>query len=449
MTGASPDVRPKTTLPENVPPAPADLWVRKNDPRGLVILRWVALAAMIGAPLTGSTVLAGLAIVTFVVQLLTNTARRGLFLRNLQGLPCLREATPAPTTAATLPGVSFIVPARNEEDGIEPAARSVGALDYPGLEVIYVDDHSTDATPAILDRLATEFPRLRVVHDPPRRDGWLGKANAVWHAVGESDASNPWLVLADADVVFGPAALRLAVAHAVANKLDFLTCVAYLDNGSASEELFMPLAWAGLIQGAHYARLNDPKTPAIGVGAFILVKRSVYLACGGHAAICGRQPEDTLLAALVRRNGGNMGVFWSAGLVHVRIYRGYRQLRQFMARKMRMQTQDKLSRMLVRVVTLLIQDVLPLPLAVAGCVQQIAARDFSFSMTAYAAAASLAYLTSVGMYREFRAIATMRPGIEWAHPLGGLLRMYLFGVAARQVLMRKGMEWRGRDFTHE
>ncbi|MBM3290598.1 MAG: glycosyltransferase, partial [Candidatus Hydrogenedentes bacterium] len=400
MIDASSDTQTKPVLPDIVPPAPADLWERKYEPARLQVLRVIALAALIGAPLTGSAVLATLSVLAFFVQMMTNAVRRALFLKNLGGLPCLHEGAVAPPTAGALPGVTFIAPARNEEAGIEAAARSVAALDYPNIEVIYVDDHSTDATPAILDRLAAEFPRLRVIHHPRHRDGWLGKANAVWHALGESDASNPWLVLADADVEFAPRTLRWAVAHAVANGLDFLTCVAYLDNGSLSEELFMPLAWAGLVQGAHFERLNEQRTPAIGVGAFILVKRAAYLACGGHAAICNRQPEDTLLAALIRRNGGNMGVFWTEGQIRVRIYRGYRQLRQFMARKMRMQTQDRLARMAWRVITILIQDVLPLPLFAAAVARQVVTGDFSLSMTVYAAAALLTYLTGVGMQEK-------------------------------------------------
>jgi hypothetical protein len=266
--------------------------------------------------------------------------------------------------------------------------------------------------------------------------------------VGESDASKPWLVLADADVVFAPGALRQAVSIAIANKLDFLTCIAYIDNKSLGEELYMPTAWAGLIQGSHFSRLNEPRTPPIGVGAFILVKRSVYLACGGHAAIRNRQPEDTLLAALVRKHGGNMGVCWTNAMIRVRIYRGYRQLRQFMTRKIRMQAQDRIWRMASRGVYILIQDVLPLPLFAMACVRQVATGAFSITMSIYAAAALLAYLTNVGSFDKFRQIAYMRPGLEWFHPIGGLLRIYFHAIAAFQVLTRKGMEWRGREFAN-
>lgn len=440
--------RQKTVLPANVPPAPEELWKRKYEPVGLLIGRIVALLAMVATPLTGSAILAWLAIVAFVLQVLTNLIRRSLFVKNLYGLPCLRPDQPVAPDPAEWPGVSIILPARNEEAGIEAAARSVAALDYPDLEVIYVDDHSTDATAEILDRLVAEHPHLQVLHDPPAQEGWLGKANAVWQGLGESDASKPWVLLADADVEFHPATLRHAMALAVANKLDFLTCAAYIDNGSLAEELYMPNAWAGIIQGSHFNRLNEPRTPAIGIGAFTLVKRSIYLSSGGHAAIRDRQPEDTLLAALVRKHGGNMGVFWTNSMVRVRIYRGFKQLQQFIVRKMRMQSQDGIMRMGNRMVYLTIQDILPLPLFVAACARQIVLGEFSFSMTFYAVAALVTYLTNVGTFEQFRHIAHMRRYLEWFHPLGGLLRIYFYSVAALQVLSRKRMEWRGREYIH-
>lgn len=438
----------KTELPIDVPRAPADLWKRKYEPFGLVFARFVGLLVILAAPIFGYVALALLSVIVFLLQILTNLIRRNMFRRNIDNLPSLVPGEPPAPYLTEWPGVSLISPARNEQDGIEEAARSVAALDYPNLEVIYVDDHSTDNTPAILDRLAEEFPQLTVLHNPPTQDGWLGKANAVWQGLRESDASKEWVLLTDADVVLHPDALRQAVSLAVANKLDFLTCVSYIDNKSLGEELFMPQAWAGIIGGSHFDRLNEARTPSIGIGAFTMVKRSAYIASGGHAAIRDRQPEDTLLAALIKKHGGNMGVCWTSSMVRVRIYRGFKQLQQFIVRKIRMQNQNGIPRILNRIVYLLIQEVLPLPLFIAAVARQIALRDFSFSMSIYATFALLAYLTCVGSYDGYRNIAYMRPYLEWFHPLGGLLRIYFYIRASLQILARKGMEWRGRDYTH-
>src|SRR5207248_653474 len=107
------------------------------------------------------------------------------------------------------PRVSIVISALNEADTIEPALRSVLALDYPDLEVVVVDDRSTDATPEILDRLCCEHPALKVVHVRELPPGWLGKNHALQH--GASLASGEYILFTDADVMFGPSAVSRAV----------------------------------------------------------------------------------------------------------------------------------------------------------------------------------------------------------------------------------------------
>ena len=121
-------------------------------------------------------------------------------------IPALRDVPPIGSRA---PRVSIIVAARNEERHVESAARAFLALDYPDLELLVVDDRSTDATPAILARIAAEDARLRVVRVDSLPAGWLGKNHALHH--GASLASGTLLLFCDADVVLRPDALARAV----------------------------------------------------------------------------------------------------------------------------------------------------------------------------------------------------------------------------------------------
>ena len=113
----------------------------------------------------------------------------------------LRDVPPLPKDV-NAPLVSIIVPARDEADAIEPALRSMLALDYANYEVIAIDDRSIDGTGEIVDRLAAEDPRCRVLHIRTLPAGWLGKNHANW--LGAREARGEYLLFTDGDVFFAP-----------------------------------------------------------------------------------------------------------------------------------------------------------------------------------------------------------------------------------------------------
>src|SRR5437868_3642634 len=127
------------------------------------------------------------------------------------GLPKVDDITQPQWSAtnAKLPALSIVVPARNEADQIRACLNSLLSLDYLNLEIVAVNDRSTDTTGAIMDEIAAADPRLRVVHVtelPPR---WLGKTHAMW--VGASAANGEWILFTDGDVIFSPDSMRRAV----------------------------------------------------------------------------------------------------------------------------------------------------------------------------------------------------------------------------------------------
>src|SRR5262249_27703403 len=144
--------------------------------------------------------------------------------RGMQGLPLLADdASPAPPE---WPSVSLIVPARNEEASIGPAVRSRLAEGYPALEVVLVDDRSTDGTGAVVDALAREDGRIQPVHVQTLPPGWLGKVHALRE--GLRLAKGEWILFSDADVHLAPSALQKAVALAEARGLDQLAVLPQL-----------------------------------------------------------------------------------------------------------------------------------------------------------------------------------------------------------------------------
>ncbi|MBW3598394.1 MAG: glycosyltransferase, partial [Planctomycetes bacterium] len=130
-------------------------------------------------------------------------------------------ASPADTSG--MPPVSLIVAARNEERNIEAGVRSLLALEYENLELIVVNDRSTDATGEVLQRVAAEHPELNVVHLTELPEGWLGKNHALHY--GTMQAKGDWLLFTDADVVMAPSTLARAMKYVQEQQLDHL-CIA-------------------------------------------------------------------------------------------------------------------------------------------------------------------------------------------------------------------------------
>jgi cellulose synthase/poly-beta-1,6-N-acetylglucosamine synthase-like glycosyltransferase len=239
--------------------------------------------------------------------------------RHARSIPRLPE-TPSPAAATDWPRVSIIVPARNEEQGVRAAVESLLRQDYPALELVIVDDRSTDRTDAILSALVKEHPgRLRVVTVTELPDGWLGKNHALW--LGACQSSGAWLLFTDADVVFDPTCLRRAVDYAEAQKLDHLTMSPRLLAHGYWLNAFVNFFLYAFAIFARPDLANDPSSQVgLGVGAFNLIRRSAYEHIGTHRAISLRPDDDIKLGVRVKLTGLRQRLLNGADVLSVRWY---------------------------------------------------------------------------------------------------------------------------------
>ena len=225
-----------------------------------------------------------------------------------------------------LPRVTVIVAARNEEAKIEEALRSLVALDYPNLEVIGVDDRSTDATGKLMDGLAGESAgRLRVVHVSALPAGWLGKTHAMWAAAKQS--TGDWILFTDADVIFRVDSLRRAVAYLETERADHLVLFPTMITHSWDEQMMIGFFQAMFVFGHRPWKVSDAKArDYIGVGAFNMVRRSVYEKLGTYERLKLAVIDDMRLGELVKKGGfaqrtafGNnlIRIHWAAGAMGV------------------------------------------------------------------------------------------------------------------------------------
>ena len=248
-----------------------------------------------------------------------------MLIHGFRRVPLLEQVPPLPDDEC--PRLSIIVPACNEAETVDPAMRSLLALDYPDLEIVAVEDRSTDATGEILDRLATENPRLRVVHLTALPEGWLGKNHALHQ--GAALASGEWLLFTDADVNYAPDALRRALALATGGGWDHLVAYPRMISEGFWEQAFNSFFLA--IFNVRFRTWEAPRKRGgyVGLGAFSMVRSKVYQALGGHERLRMDVADDIHLGKLIKRSGyrqclceanHHLWVRWSYGLrgvVHV------------------------------------------------------------------------------------------------------------------------------------
>ena len=247
------------------------------------------------------------------------TAVSALFLWNLR---LFHRAAPV---SPHMPAVSILIPARDEAGEIEDAVRAACAQTAPDLEVIVLDDGSTDGTGAILSRLLRELPRLRVEAGVPLPPGWAGKAWACWQ-LARDHARHPWVLFVDCDVRLAPDAAARALAEARAQKVDFLSGFPRQTLGSPGEALLVPLMYLVLLSYLPLALIRRVKLPSLsaGCGQFMLARRAPYLEAGGHSAVRRTLHDGIMLARRMKSAGLPVGVFDAWDIARCRMYAGFR-----------------------------------------------------------------------------------------------------------------------------
>ena len=236
-------------------------------------------------------------------------------------MPRLDPAAPGPV-GSRRPRVSVVIAARNEELDLPATLDGLVAQDYANLEIIVVEDGSTDRTGEVIDARA---PRVRRVNPPPLPDGWVGKNWACWN--GAQAATGEWLLFEDADVRTHPAAVRTTLEWAEREHADLATIAPRLDMRSFWERLILPFYVQVVLTYFRTPRVNLPHSrSAMANGQFWLTPRSVYSAMGGHEAVRSIVLEDVAIARRYRAAGRTLRVAWAPLLAETRMYRNRKEM---------------------------------------------------------------------------------------------------------------------------
>lgn len=366
------------------------------------------------------------------------------WLHNQYHLDIIVEPTPPPSQA---PLISVCIPARNEERNIRACVEVMLAQDYPDLEVIVLDDRSTDATPSILADIASRDPRLRPISGSDLPEGWAGKPHALYQA--SKAARGEWLCFVDADTFVTGEALSACYAKAIETNADMFTIMTFQITGTFWEKVVMPLVMTALSVGFSPRKVNDPKRKdAIANGQFIMIKRSVYDAIGGHESVKDQIVEDKAISEQVKWNGYRLVVADGYAVARTRMYTSLPEMWEGWTKNIYLGLRDQPSLLVLGVfgAFLLLIATLFLPIwPLLGLLWYLQGGGW---LAATVIAKSLILWVFL-IYVRARVAEAMDISAWYAFttPLGAAVFAAMMLTSTWKVLSGKGVTWKGRMYT--
>lgn len=356
----------------------------------------------------------------------------------------LREYQKPPVAAAGLPSITVCIPARNEAAGIAACVGSVLLSRGIAVSVLVVDDHSSDATAAIVQGIAAEDARVRLLASKALPAGWNGKQHACWQAA--ELATTPLLCFLDADVRLQPDALaRMATLlrdgdcrRASAKPCGLVSGFPLEQTGTPLEWLLLPLIHFVLLGLLPMRLLRTTASPgfAAGCGQFLLVDREAYFAAGGHSAIRETMHDGLLLPRLLRQGGFATRLADLTDLARCRMYHSAATTWNGLAKNA---TEGLANPVVIVPMTLLLGfgQVLPAPLLLAGL------RSAPAAVLWASAAVVLSYLPRLLASSRFK----QRPISAALHPLGVATLLVLQWYALGRKLLGRPATWKTRSYA--
>jgi cellulose synthase/poly-beta-1,6-N-acetylglucosamine synthase-like glycosyltransferase len=352
----------------------------------------------------------------------------------LKKLPTIPDALDAKYGGARVeaPLVAVIVPARNEAADIEATLRSLLELEGVRLEIFAVDDRSTDATGAIMDRMAAEAAaqgkNLTALHVTELPEGWMGKTHAMAWAARHATA--PWLLFTDGDIFFAKDCLLRALNFAEVERADHVVIFPTLILKTLSERMIIAFFQGVSALFSRFWRIPVKGTKeSLGVGAFNLIRADVYRKLGGFEALRMEVLEDLRLGFEVKRQGYQQRVAFGCDLVRVRWAVGATGM-------IRNITKNLFAVFRFRVGVTLAAS---LGLGVF-CLGPFVALAGNWWMRAATALVLLMLLLLYRYYRQFTGIAVW---YALTFPVAALLVLYAILRSMALTLFHGGVVWRG------
>jgi glycosyltransferase involved in cell wall biosynthesis len=342
---------------------------------------------------------------------------------DLPALPALEDGGPH---------LTVIVPARNEELDVKTTIRSLLASQGIRLQVIAVDDRSTDATGRILDQLVEGGSEINghtceVVHVVELPRGWLGKPHAL--ALAAQSAKADWILFTDGDVRYAPEAAALALRYAISERADHFVLMPDWILGTAGEAAMHGAMHALTAWGFRPWRIADPKSrDFLGVGAFNMIRKGVYEEIGGFEALRMEVLEDLRLGWMVKRHGYRQRFAVGKGLAAVRWSQGAIGVVRNLEKNLFALYRYRTGLAILGACGLAVQAFLPLlGLAMGGWIL---------------AASVMIYASVVGIYMASQHVTRVPAVYAIGFPIASALFLFALIRSVFAALIRGGVVWR-------
>ncbi len=365
---------------------------------------------------------------------------RGLeWLHGLRLVPDLRDPAYQEDLPATAGSLSVVVPARNEARAIEACLRSLLASSGVTLQVIAVDDRSDDETGRIMDNLAVETGRithaLTVIHVKSLPDGWMGKTHAMAQAAAA--ATGDWVLFTDGDMLFAPDALARVLNYAHGEQADHVILYPTMIYEGFGERMMLSFLHVMSIWGVRPWKVGDPKAKRdfIGIGAFNLVRRSVYDEVGGWDSLRMEVLEDLRMGFVIKQAGYRQRAVFGRDLTRIRWAEGAFGAVNNMTKNLFALFRFRLSLAALAVVSITALCLLPLAGLAMG-------RAGLWPM--------LLMLTMLAvLYARYERLGL--PGVLYVltFPLGAALFLFAMVRSIGTTVLRGGVAWRGTFYPLE
>jgi len=334
----------------------------------------------------------------------------------------------------TVPSVSVLIPARNEELNIRAAIESVLQSEGVNFQVLVWDDGSTDATAEIVRSIAMKDDRVSLLEGTPPPLGWAGKPFGCWSLA--QGAKNDILVFIDADVrLRGSEALARISAAFLRPELDLLSGVPWQRLETLSEVMIIPLIHFVLLGFLPLGRMRATTDPrfAAACGQLMVFRKRAYFEVGGHEITRGSFHEGIGLARAFRRAGKLTDLFDATAVATCRMYSGAGEVWRGFAKNAHEGLASPKS-VIPFSILLFCGQVLPLLCLLFGNLDNLSARWAFMSLTlGVAARGALAF-----RFKQPLVGALLQP-----LAVGFLLLNQWYG--ALRFLVGKPVGWRGRS----